>query len=156
MRPPQRNGIYDAIDITGGEGEYSWTIAGEQFPPRPLSVVRNKAGIYQELSDCWSGSAHDIYGAKMSIVASDFEIKENDETGAAVTDVGKFYVGMNTERMTDNQALLTGVSSQLSPVTFRVAIGATATKSSHLVTLVTLHDAIVNVNILTRQTTVKV
>ena len=152
----QRNGIYDAIDITGGEGEYSWTIAGEQFPPRPLSVVRNKAGIYQELSDTWSGSAHDIYGAKMSIIPSEFQASENSVTGAAPGDVGRFLVGMNTERMTDNQALLTGVSSQLSPVTFRVAIGATATKSSHLITLVTLHDAILNVNIMTRQTTVKI
>ena len=153
---PQRNGIYDAIDITGGEGEYSWTIAGEQFPPRPLSVVRNKAGIYQELSDCWSGSAHDIYGAKMSIIPSEFQKSENSATGAAPGDVGRFLVGMNTERMTDNQALLTGVSSQLSPITFRVAIGATATKSSHLINLVTLHDAILNVNIMTRQTTVKI
>jgi hypothetical protein len=151
----QRNGIYDAIDITGGEGEYSWTIAGEQYPPRPLSVVRNKAGIFQELSDCWSGSAHDLYGAKLHINPDEFQVSENSQTGIGLFS-GKFYVGINTERMDTNQALLTGVSSQLSPITYRIAIGATATKSAHLITLVTLHDAILNVNIMTRQTTVKI
>ena len=151
----QRNGPYDAVDVTGGQGEYSWTIAGEQYPPRPLSVVRNKAGIFQELSDCWSGSAHDLYGAKLQINPDEFQVGENTETGSGLFS-GKFYVGMNTERMSDNQALLTGVSSQLSPVTYRIALGSTATLSAHLITFIALHDAILNVNIMTKQTTVKV
>ena len=68
---------------------------------------------------------------------------------------GKFYVGINTERLPESSTLLTGVSSQLTPIHLRLEFGSHTTDSAHLITLITLHDVIVNCNILTKQASVK-
>jgi hypothetical protein len=52
----------------------------------------------------------------------------------------KFYVGVNTERLSTNQTIISGTSSQLSPISVRVNIPTTTTHQ-HNVTLVTVFDA---------------
>ena len=59
----QVNGSYfDSVDITNSLGSYQFYVAGVPYPARPLSALRNKAGIFQELTDCWSGNTSDMYG----------------------------------------------------------------------------------------------
>ena len=51
----QINGSYfDSVDITNSLGSYQFYVAGVPYPARPLSALRNKAGIFRELTDCWS------------------------------------------------------------------------------------------------------
>lgn len=146
-------GIFDSVDPSAGEGDFAFLIASEMFPPRPLSVSQNSAGVYQELSDTWS-VAHDLYHTNMSITTEEFSKKDNQATTTRVP--GKFYVGTNTERLSTNHALLTGVSSQLSPISLRVNLGATPSTNAHMTTLICLYDAIISVNVNTRQASVKV
>ena len=150
----QVNGSYfDSVDITNELGSYQFYVAGVPYPARPLSALRNKAGIFQELTDCWSGNTSDMYGARMSIMADEFSAKE--DTGTTYNSPAKFYVGINTERLPESSTLLTGVSSQLTPIHCRIEFGSHTTDDPHLITLVTLHDVIVNCNILTKQASVK-
>ncbi len=148
------NGSYfDSVDITNDLGSYQFYIAGVPYPARPLSALRNKAGIFQELTDCWSGNSNDMYGARMSILKSEFEkIGTSTSTYNAPA---KFFVGINTERLPESSTLLTGVSSQLTPIHLRVEFGSHTTSNAHLITLITLHDVILNCNILTKQASVK-
>mgnify|MGYP003642806327 FL=1 len=148
------NGSYfDSVDITNDLGSYQFYIAGVPYPARPLSALRNKAGIFQELTDCWSGNSNDMYGARMSILKTEFEkIGTSTSTYNAPA---KFFVGINTERLPESSTLLTGVSSQLTPIHLRVEFGSHTTSNAHLITLITLHDVILNCNILTKQASVK-
>lgn len=149
----QTNGIFDSVDVSRGSGDYQFLIASEQFPPRPLSVSQNKGGVYQELADTWS-VAHDLYHSNMAITPLQFAALDN--TATTNTSPAKFYVGTNTERLSTNNALLTGVSSQLSPISLRVNLGATGSSQAHMTTLICLFDAIIAVNVGSRQASVKV
>ena len=150
-----KNGsYYDSCDITDEKGSYQYFVAGVPYPARPLSTLQNKAGIFQELTDCWGGNASDMYGARMSILASEFA--KNDTDSSTFDEPAKFYVGVNTERLPESSTLLTGVSSQLTPIHLRIEFGSYETDYAHLITLITLHDVIVNCNILTKQASVKV
>jgi hypothetical protein len=150
----QVNGsYYDSVDITNDLGSYQFYIAGVPYPARPLSALRNKAGIFQELADCWSGNANDMYGARMSIMQPEFRAVA--ATTSTYDSPANFYIGLNTERLPESSTLLTGVSSQLTPIHLRVEFGSHTTTSSHLITLITLHDVILNCNILTKQASVK-
>ena len=149
----QTNGIFDSVDVSRGSGDYQFLIASEQFPPRPLSVSQNKGGVYQELADTWS-VAHDLYHSNMAITPLQFAALDN--TATTNTSPAKFYVGTNTERLSTNNALLTGVSSQLSPISLRVNLGATGSTQAHMTTLICLFDAIIAVNVGSRQASVKV
>ena len=147
-------GYYDSCDITNEKGSYQFFVAGVPYPARPLSALQNKAGIFQELTDCWGGNASDMYGARMSI--NQVEFKKIESSTSTHDDPAKFYVGVNTERLPESSTLLTGVSSQLAPIHLRVEFGSHQTAEAHLITLITLHDVIVNCNILTKQASVKV
>jgi len=145
---------YDSCDITNDLGSYQFFVAGVPYPARPLSALQNKAGIFQELTDCWGGNASDMYGARMSILQDEFAVLEPGTT--TTESPAKFFVGVNTERLPESSTLLTGVSSQLTPIHLRIEFGSYETTEAHLITLVTLHDVIVNCNILTKQASVKV
>jgi len=145
---------YDSIDITNNLGSYQFYIASVPYPMRPLSALRNKAGIFSELTSCWSGNANDMYGARMSILQTEFAATQ--DTTTTYNTPAKFFVGVNTERLPESSTLLTGVSSQLTPIHLRLEFGSHTTTNAHLITLITLHDAIINCNILTKQASVKV
>ena len=63
--------------------------------------------------------------------------------------MGKFYIGTNVEKLSTNGALLTGISSQGSPISVRVAIG-TQTAQIHTINLICLYDALLNIDIASR------
>ena len=150
-----KNGsYYDSVDITNNLGSYQYYVAGVPYPARPLSALQNKAGIFQELADCWGGNSSDMYGARMSILRDEFSAIEGVTT--SYESPAKFYVGVNCERLPESSTLLTGISSQLTPIHLRVDFGSGSTGNAHLITLITLHDVIVNCNILTKQASVKV
>lgn len=146
-----QNDWADSVDITSGNGDYQFLIASKPYPVRPMSVSQNKGGVYQELANCWS-MAHDLYSSHLAIVPSEFDVDEADATTYATP--AKFYVAQNCERLSSS-AMLTGVSSQLSPISFRINMGGTAPASAHNVALIVNYDSIIVVNPLTRQVQVR-
>lgn len=140
------NTLFDSVDCTTANGDYQFFIAGSPFPPRPLSTVQNKAGISMELSAAF-GPAHDLLTSNFSITPTEFY---QSNTGVTTQNLmGKFYIGVNCEKLSTNDALLTGVSSQGSPISFRVSIG-TATTNAQVIQLICLYDALLNIDMNTK------
>lgn len=146
-----QNDWADSVEITGNGGDYQFLIASVPYPIRPMSVSQNKGGVYQELANCWS-MAHDLYSSHLAIIPSEFNVDDADTT--AYNKPGKFYVAQNTERLSSS-AMLTGISSQLSPISFRINMGGVAPDSDHNVALIVNYDSIMVINPLTRQVQVR-
>jgi len=136
------NTLFDSVDITSNNGDYSFTVAGVPYPPRALSTILNKAGISMELSNSF-GPAHDLITSNFSITPVEFNYINTSTTTQTL--MGKFYVGANVEKLSTNSALLTGISSQGSPISARISIG-TATTRGQVVQLICLYDALLQIN----------
>jgi len=146
------NGKFDAIDPTRGGGDVQFLIASEQYPPRPLSMSQNSGRVYQELADAWSPT-HSLYNTHMAIVGAQFGA--DDTVATTSMSQAKNYFAVNTERLSTNGNLLTGVSSMLSPLSLRINKGSTGSTVQHTTTLICCYDAILSCNLLTRQASVK-
>ena len=147
----QANDWADSVDITNGNGDYQIIIASTPLPPRPLSVVQNKGGVYQELSNCWN-MAGSLYSSKLAITPKEFN--RTDGSTTTFDEPGKFYIAQNTEKLSSS-AMLTGISSQLSPISLRINFGGAAPAQPHAVALICCYDAIMVINPLARQVQVR-
>lgn len=140
---------FSARDPSSSAGNFQFFIGSEAFPPRPLEAT-NKAGMYMELLQAWGNNASpESYN--MSITPAEYFVEQGDTDTGAVP--GKFYIGCNVERLCGS-ALLTGISSQLSPISFRAHL-PTATATPLNVSLITVYDALISLNVMTRQASVK-
>ena len=148
----QVNHKFDSVDITAGNGTIQFQVGSNTIPELPLSTLRNHGRIYQELSDTWGGVAHDMYGARMSILAPEFLSSENVAT--TKHQMAKAYYGVSVEKL-NSGALLSGISSQQAPINVILNLN-TQTQRDHALSLITLHDAILTVNVGTRMCSLKV
>ena len=146
------NTIYDSKDVTKSGGDYQFIIAGSPYPQRPISTVNNKAGAFMELANAW-GPSHDMFSNNFAITPVEFLYYSGSSTSSGSP--GKFYVACNVEKLSTNNALLTGISSQLSPISLRINFGSQTTSEVHTATLICCYDAIFEININTRQASVK-
>jgi len=143
----QLNTLFDSADVTGANGgDYQFFIAGTPFPPRPLSTVQNKAGILMELSAAF-GPAHDLLTSNFSIAPAEFNA--GNTTTTTQCSMAKFYPSCNVEKLSTNDALLTGISSQGSPISFRVSIGS-ATTNTQVINLICLYDCLLQIDMTQR------
>ena len=140
------NTFFDSVDITTNNGDYQWFVSGTPYPPRPISTVLNKAGASMELSSAF-GPAHDLLTSNFSINPTEFNYTIASTT--TVQQMGKFYLGVNVEKLSTNGALLTGISSQGSPISFRVSTG-TQTSQAAVIQLICLYDALLQIDIPSR------
>jgi hypothetical protein len=141
------NKIFDSLDITTGNGSYQFFVASNPYPSRAISTVLNKAGVMAELSNAF-GPAHDLSTTNFSITPAEF-LKTNNST-TTIVQPAKFFVGTNTERLSTNAVLLSGVSSQNSPISVRIDIN-TATTNAQVLNLVAQFDAIIELDVMTKQ-----
>jgi hypothetical protein len=68
-------------------------------------------------------------------------------TPTTITNPGKFYFGVNTEKLTTNGVLLSGISTQSAPISLRLQLG-TATTYGYNVSVFALYDALIGVSVL--------
>lgn len=140
------NGFFDSVDPTTNNGDVQIFISGSPYPSRPLSTVLNKAGIFMELSAAY-GPSHDLLSSQFSINPTEFNYVNGSTT--TVNQMGKFYVGVNCERLSTNDALLTGISSQGSPISVRLSLG-TATTQPQVLQLICMYDALLQIDMASR------
>jgi hypothetical protein len=141
------NTLFDSQDVTGAAGgDYQWFVSGIPYPPRPLSTILNKAGIAMELSAAF-GPTHDLASSNFAITPTEYN--SGNTTVTTQNLMGKFYLGTNVEKLSTNAALLTGISSQGSPISFRVSIG-TATTNAATIQLICLFDSLLQIDIASR------
>ena len=141
------NTLFDSQDVCGAlGGDYQFFVSGVPYPPRPISTVLNKAGASMELSAAF-GPAHDLLTSNFSITPAEFAASNNVAT--TQNQMGKFYIGTNVEKLSTNGALLTGISSQGSPISLRISIG-TATTNNQVAQLICLFDSLLQIDIPSR------
>jgi hypothetical protein len=149
------NLFFDSVDVTSSNGDYQIFIAGSPYPQRALSTVLNKAGIFMELSAAY-GPAHDLLSTQFSINPTEFNYINTGGAGVGTTTInqmGKFYPSVNCEKLSTNDVLLTGVSSQSSPISVRISTG-TATGSAQVCQLICQFDALLSIDLAARSLTV--
>ena len=149
------NGIYDAVDVTRGEsgsgGSYQFQIGGVYYPQVALDTARCRAGVFAELSNAFSPS-HDYYSGQMAI--SPLEWSRDENVTSTQTSPAKFFIGVNTERLDTNGVMLSGVSTALVPISLNVRCDTAPTAT--LAHLVTLFDAIIQINLVNKTCSVKI
>jgi hypothetical protein len=137
----------DSIDITEQNGDYSLQIAGISYPQKPLSTSANKAGIFSELRRAMGS----VFGNNVSLSINSTEWIKVDGSSASYDQPGKFFVGINLQKLTiPSKAFFTGVSTQNSPIT--VIINSNdATAQLFNVMLIAVYDAIIDIDTQTKQ-----
>jgi len=147
---------YDAMAIQGPGGSTQMVVASQVYPQTPISET-NQAAVMSELRQAL-GEAHDPLGSKMSIqnLVFDANLARNQSTGTSTAPLpSAHFVGVNTEKVSSNQLLMSGISSQLSPISVRLNYSA-AVNAGVLLTLFVLYDAILSINLPTRQVQTRV
>lgn len=140
----------DSYDPTQNDGDIQLFIGGVAYPQRPLSFKNNKTGILSELRRA-VGSIYDRTNA-MSINTVEFNY-----TGAQTTttpEPAKCIIGIELEKLNTNGALLTGISSQNSPISVQVNT-STATATDYNVNLILNYDALLEIDLENRQVSIK-
>jgi len=145
------NTFFDSVDLTSNTGDYSFNLSGQIFPPRPISMVLNRNSYLMELSASF-GEISDLLTSQFSInpVEAGFTIASLPTT---LNVMGKVYIGVNTERLSSNSVLLSGVSSQSSPISLQITT-STATAAASTAYLICLYDALLQIDLNARTLTV--
>lgn len=144
------NKLFDAVDSTNATGSYSLNVSGVQYPQKPYSTLNNKACVMMELKKVL-GSIYDRTN-NMAINALEYGRLDSDTT--TVTAPGKFYIGFNLQKLHSN-ALLTGISTNNSNITVNIE-QTTATTAIRQLNLILAYDALIEIDIVNRQSSVKV
>jgi len=145
------NKTYDSFDITSSNGDYSFSVGGLQYPARPVSTVTSKAGAMMELKQA-IGGIHSSETNNFSISAGEFAVVGNAVTTVRIP--AKFYFGVNLEKLSTNGALLTGLSSVSAPIGLRIN-ASTALAQAYNVAVIAMYDALIEVDTVSRNATVK-
>ena len=149
-------GKFDAMAIQGPAGSTQFVVASQVYPQTPISEL-NQATVMSELRQSL-GEAHDLLGSKMSIQDLTFNANlARNQSGGTSTILlpTTHFVGVNTEKVSSNQLMMSGISSQLSPISVRLNNSEDVATGS-LLTLFVLYDAILSINLPTRQVQTRV
>lgn len=145
------NKSWDSYDITSNSGDYAFSVGGIQHPQRPISAVNCRAAALMELKAA-IGGVHSSQTNNFSISAAEFAYVGNGTTTMKIP--AKFIISQNLERLQSNQILLSGMSSQASPVSLRIS-SPTATAQLHNVSCIFLYDALIEVDTMSKNAVVK-
>ena len=134
------NGRFDAYEVTSS-GDVQFNIAGKLFPQsRPLSsAAAHRATLHLELRKA-VGSLYDKKNT-MSINTQEYL---TIGTASTVVNPAKVYYGCSTEVIQSNSVLLSGVSTQNSPITCRLNILAATTVPVNAA-LITFYDCLIEI-----------
>jgi hypothetical protein len=163
------NGKFDSVDITSANGSLCFNIAGINYPQREVSTLYNRSSVFTELRKA-CGALHsdaffpcigkDEFNALDSAPPASELMNFTGNGGAIATTItridkpAKFYFGVNTEKLTTNGVLLSGISTQSAPISLRIQLG-TATTYGYNVSVFALYDALIEVSPLMRDASVK-
>lgn len=145
------NKKFDSIDLTTRNGSLVYQVGGQQYPSREVSTLRNPSSVLVELRKACGGLHSTDYNP--SISAAEFGILDSAPTTTAVRPA-KFYFGANLETLSSNGILLSGVSTQSSPIMLRIST-ATTTTLGYNITLFAMYDALLEIEPATRNASVK-
>ena len=148
---------YDAVRVAGKTGSTQFFIANRPFPPTPLRES-NPASVMSALRQAF-GEAHDVYSSNISIPQNQFLKYANplaaDSEASTVQAPASHFVGVNTEKLSTNSVMMSGESSQLTPINVRLE-SSDNTEAAATLTLYACYDALISLNVPTRQVAIRV
>ena len=147
---------FDAGSVQGPGGSTQYVVASTVYPQTPISEA-NQALVMSELRQSL-GEAHDLLGSKMSIPDGQFNSNLTRQAPGGTSSILQpkcHFVGVNTEKVSSNQLMMSGISSQLSPISVRLNYSADVA-AGVLLTLFVLYDAILSINLPTRMVQTRV
>jgi len=137
----------EAVDATTNNGSYQFSIGGTVYPQNPMSTLNNKSGILGELRRA-CGS---LYDRSNSLSIGGTEFIATQATTNSIVAPGKFYVGVNTMKLTEGQDyMFTGISSANSQINVIINAGSAITNALNCY-LIAHYDAIFEIDVNTRQ-----
>ena len=144
------NKLLEAVDPTQSNGTIQFSIGGVCIPQNPFNTATNRSSILSELRRASMGSLYDR-GNSLSIGASEF-----NQTCASTTSItipGKFYVGVNTMKLSDSvDYMFTGISSTNSQINVILNLSTAVTSTNALTAILFVnYDAIYEFDPITRQ-----
>ena len=139
------NGIYDSFDCTSG-GDYQFLIAGRTFPNRPITT--------NDIMPQLRKSTGSIGDKANTFCIDNQEMGYSLATTTTVSAPSKFYPSVSLATVPWSDVLLSGVSTQSSPISCRFNI-LTATVKSITSSLVLFYDAIIEIDTASKSATVK-
>jgi hypothetical protein len=142
-------GKFDAVDITKSNGQYFFNVAGVQYPQTPYSTSQNKAGMLMALRQ----AVGSIFDRTNSLSINSVEFNRIDGDATTLTAPGKFIPAVDTS-VVDSSYILSGISSANSAITCSIQLGSETT-DAHNISLVIVYDAIIEVDFVQNQVTVK-
>jgi hypothetical protein len=132
---------------TSSGGSIQFSCAGVVLPQNPLSTLNNKSGILNELRRAMGS----IYDKNNSMSIGGTEFAATGSTSQTIVVPGKFYVGVNCQKLTESQDyMFTGISSANSQINVIINT-STATPSLFTAYLVANYDAIFEIDTMTKQ-----
>jgi hypothetical protein len=149
---PNSNKAYDSVDLTSSNGDYSFMVGGVMYPPTPINTKTAKTQALLELKSA-VGSIFDKSN-NMAINSIEFGYNAGTASVTSVSAPAKFYVGTSLEKLNSSN-LLTGISTQNSPISYRINTGTSIGAANSTITLVANYDALIEVDCVTRQVSVK-
>lgn len=145
------NRAFDSVDLTSGNGDYSFSVGGVLYPPAPISTRTAKAQAMLELRS----AVGSIFDKSNNMAINTIEFGYNGSAASTTLSApAKFYVGTSLEKLNSN-SLLTGISTQNSPISYRINTGTAIGANNSTVSLIVNYDALIEVDCLTRQVAVK-
>ena len=130
---------------TGGSIQFS--CGGVVIPQNPLSTLNNKSGIINELRRAMGS----IYDRNNSMAIGGTEFAATPTTSQTIVIPGKFYVGVNCQKLTESQDyMFTGISSANSQINVIINT-STAVPTALTAYLVANYDAIFEIDTMTKQ-----
>jgi len=141
----------------GTAGSVQMFLANRPFPPTPLRES-NTAAVKSSLRQAFGG-AHDVYSSRNAIPDKQWTDVANlaaaDATASSVQTPACHFYGINTEKLATNSVMMSGESSQLTPINVRVNCSEATTAAATL-SLYCVYDALIALNVDSRQVAVRV
>jgi len=144
------NGLFDARDTTTNTGSISLNVSGVSYPQKPYSMVNNKAAIIMEFRKVMGS----IYDKNNSVAINALEFAAVDATVTTLTKPGKFFIGFNLQKLHSN-ALLTGISTNNSNISVNIEQSTAVGANNRLVNLILAYDALIEIDVLSKQCSIK-
>ena len=149
------NDLYDAVQVAGPSGSTQFFIANKAYPQTPLRED-NTAAVMSALRQAF-GEAHDIYHSNIAIPDKQWShiADTTNSTASTHDEPASHFVGMNTEKLSTNSVMMSGESSQLTPINVRLN-PSVVTDNPATLTLYCCYDALIGINVNSRQIQVRV
>jgi hypothetical protein len=138
------NGIFDSFDVTSG-GDHQFTINGKNIPQRAIQKndiipqLKKAVGTYTDRANSMS-------------INNEFSYVLSQSTTVAIP--SKIYVSVNTSVVPFSTTLLSGQSTQASPINVRLNI-VTPTAKATAPMLITYFDCLLEIEPMTKNCSVK-